>query len=281
LVILFARPLAAAIVVDGNLSDWGVTIADNNLSNYSGLLTSEIGLLGALIEDQNDNAGDSGFLGPNYGGQNYDAEFLGVALQGTTLYIAIATGQRPDNGFSRYSPGDVYILVAGGGTYGIEVGGGPGGGAGGAISQGADGSFYSLTSGGFTSGHTALANRRAGSIWRDPTWFMDPINPPAPTQMVAANTGTHVGDVSAYRYTRNEFTTQHAVIELSLDVGLLGGISNLNTSEWRAACGNDELAIILPAQVSVPQPNPLGLVGVALAGLAFVGRRKGHLNRRP
>ena len=60
---------ASAITIDGNLSDWGVTVADGNNSNFSSP-SATIGLVSAFTEDQNDFAGDSGYVGPNYGGQN-------------------------------------------------------------------------------------------------------------------------------------------------------------------------------------------------------------------
>ena len=50
---------------------------------------------------------------------------MGVALQGNVMYIAIVTGQRPDNGLMRYSPGDIYMTTPVG-VVGIEVGGGVG-----------------------------------------------------------------------------------------------------------------------------------------------------------
>lgn len=84
--------VASPITVDGNLSDWGAAVWDSNESNFYHL-SSSIGLLGFVREDQSDSAGDSGYLGPHYGGQNYDAEFMGVALQGSTLYMAIVSGQ--------------------------------------------------------------------------------------------------------------------------------------------------------------------------------------------
>jgi hypothetical protein len=258
---------AAPITVDGSLADWGVSIADNNLSNYSGLLGASIGLLGAHIEDQNDLAGDGGFVGPNYGGQNYDAEFLGVARDGSTVYMAIVTGQRPDNGLERFAPGDIRIITSTG-VFGIELGGGPGGGPGGLMNEGAPGSFYTLNSSGFTTAHTSLPARPAGSIWKDSTWYMDPIAPPGPTQMIQANTGTPIGTADLV-YTRNSVTTQHAIIELSFDASLMGGLSVLSASEWRAACGNDELAV----NISVPEPATLFLAAAGLGALGFLRRR--------
>src|SRR5262245_49914619 len=67
---------SAAIVVNGNLSDWGVTVADNDASSWgvpAGTGTNTVGTFTYFYhqEDQSDTSGDSYFLGPNYGGQNY------------------------------------------------------------------------------------------------------------------------------------------------------------------------------------------------------------------
>ena len=105
---------AAPLTVDGNLSDWVISVQDGYSGNttptdFSGLRSD---LIGSMIEDSSDIAGDGGYVGPNYGGQNYDGEFMGWALQGSQFHVAILTGQRPDNGFARYSPGDLRIVTS-------------------------------------------------------------------------------------------------------------------------------------------------------------------------
>jgi hypothetical protein len=111
LAVVFVAGLAVgsapgAITVDGNLNDWGIAVADNNGSNHNNmsLLGPSIGLVNKMTEDQNDLAGHSGWLGPQYGGQDYDAELMGVAYMSGRLYIAIEIGQRPDNGFNFSGP---------------------------------------------------------------------------------------------------------------------------------------------------------------------------------
>jgi len=58
---------ASALTVDGNLSDWGITVADGNNSNFSNP-NPGFGLVNSFTEDQNDFAGDGGYVGPNFGG---------------------------------------------------------------------------------------------------------------------------------------------------------------------------------------------------------------------
>lgn len=140
-----AAPLATLPLdpFDGHLEDWGVkvnssnklidlkvvspllvnTCATGNCNPDIGPTSAPLGLLPGAIyrsEDKsgsnNDTYGDSQYVGPNTGGQNYDVEFLGVAASGnstlgTKLHIGIASGIRPDNGFSRFAPGDIMIRV--------------------------------------------------------------------------------------------------------------------------------------------------------------------------
>src|SRR4051794_34195793 len=89
---------AGVINVDGLVGDWG-----SNQSYSTG--TWKNGLDGSVpgftyqyfVEDPNDTNSDSGFVGPNYGGQNYDAEFIGVGVENGQLKIVIVSGQRRDN----------------------------------------------------------------------------------------------------------------------------------------------------------------------------------------
>ena len=215
---LSSAPVSAAtITIDGNLSDWGITVGDNNTSNFSNL-ANNIGLLTSFTEDQSDTAGDSGYVGPNQGGQNYDAEFLGMALQGSMLYVAIVSGQRPDNGATRFAPGDLNLTIDGI-NYGIEVGGGNG----------------------WTTGVAATnPAQTAGSVWTNVDWIVDPIAPATDVQMQVTGTSTQVGNAD-YVYTGNTSTNQHSIIELALDISnLLGedgeGIIGIY---WSPSCGND------------------------------------------
>lgn len=269
---------AATISVDGNLSDWGVTVADNNGSTYA-----PSGLLGSHVEDTND-LDDNYYLGPNWGGQNYDAEFMGVArgtgVQRNLLYVAISTGQRPDNGFANYSPGDLRLVGMGANqtpfTLGIEFGGGAGGGTGSAITEGANGTTFVLNGNGVTTGVTHHATGLlAGSIWLNPTWILDPIAPGGPVQ-IQAGTGTYLGMVD-YIFTRNSVTSQHSIFELALDLTQLPLGFGLQSAHWRPSCGNDELDVAFTPQLLttssgqeplVPEP---GTWALWTAGAVFLG----------
>lgn len=261
--VALATPVFGSLVVDGNLSDWGVVVADNNLSTYN--LSPGLTLLGSMVEDQDDHAGDGGFLGPEYGGQKYDAEMMAVAYQGGRIYMAIVTGQRPSNGLERFAPGDIRIETNGI-VYGIEVGGGTGGGSGTMISGGASGSTYTLNGNGYTTGAAnADAAQTAGSIWSNATWTNSTVLP-IPTQFSINGSSVHVADAD-YRYTRDSVTTQHAIIELSFDASLIGAGHSVAFA-WRPTCANDEL--VVNGLVPVPEPATLLLL---LAGGVFLRKR--------
>jgi hypothetical protein len=110
---------AGMLAVDGNPADWGFTVADNNGSKF--VPAAGLTLLGIDVHDHNDLSRLSAPLDVYNGGQKFDAECLAAAVQGGSVYIFISTGQRPDNGFANYAPGDIVIGTSGG-TYAIGSG---------------------------------------------------------------------------------------------------------------------------------------------------------------
>jgi hypothetical protein len=257
---------AATLTVDGDASDWGFSVADNNASTW--VPAGGIGLVAMMLEDTSDLAGDGGVVGPNLGGQNYDAEVLAAAVQGSDLFIVIASGQRPDNGLARYGPGDLHI-VTDAADYGVEIGGGAGGGSGTMLVGGESGSTYTLDANGFTTAHNAAAAAQtAGSIWLNPTWLLDTIAPLEQTQLQIGG-GTHVGD-ALYRFTRNTVTTQHSIIEMAIPLSVFGG-QTIENIIWHPACGNDELSL---ATSIVPEPATWALALLAAAGIVPLVRRR-------
>jgi hypothetical protein len=270
-------PAFAGPLIDGNVADWGITVGDGNSSNFSSPAVAGT-LLGKSFffarEDQNDFAGDSGYVGPNYGGQNYDVEFMGVAIDSARVYIAIVTGQRPDNGFQRFSPGDLRIVADNGHVYGIEIGGGQGGavGAGLLTEAGATaGSTYTLDANGHTVAY-ADSVRAVGSVWRNPNWLLDPLPPATPVQM--ANDGGEQVGTADFAYTRNaDPTAQHTVIELSIERGIFVGATGLDIY-WAPSCGNDVLEINDDLPARVPEPGTLAALAAGLVAFRLVRRRR-------
>ena len=258
---------AATLTVDGSESDWGFSVGDNNASTF--VPDGGLNLVGLFTEDSDDLAGDAGVVGPNLGGQNYDGEAMAVALQGSDLFILIASGQRPDNGLERFGPGDLRITTNSG-TYGVEMGGGVGGGSGTMQVGGTAGSTYTLESSGFTASHAAAdPAQTAGSLWLNPGWILDPIPPQEQTQMQIGGGGTLVGN-AVFRFTRDSYTSQHSIIEMSIPLSLFEG-KTITGIFWRPACGNDELSMSMSV---VPEPGTMMLAAVAGAGLVPLAWRR-------
>ena len=274
---------AALVSVDGGLSEWGLTVADNNASNWNSLPnpgsgSNTVGLFTYQydLEDQNDTAGHGTFLDPNFGGQDYDAEFLGVGTDGTNLVIAIVTGQRPDNGSAYFAPGDIYITTTNG-VYGLEVGGGVGGGSGTAITEGASGSRYVLTSSGTTSSHTTSGTYAAGTLVFAPTWVNAlPSSGGFPVQILSGGAAVGTAD---YIYTRNSVTTQHAIIELSIPLSAFTAGGSIGLVQWAPSCGNDVVHILqVGTNILTDVPEPTSLALALMGGLSFVGVRRYRRN---
>ena len=194
LLLLLAAPASAAPMHinagDGSLADWGVTLngSDHLVFGFTHTGTSGTGTYNGFsfnyfIEDQDDGVNGTGhFLGPHGGGQDYDAEFMGTGIDNGYLVIAIATGQRSDNGPSYFAPGDVMITTTNG-TFGVEV----------------NGASYTLNSNGYTiSPNTQPAPHAAGSVWEGATWSQSPTTPHTDTQMISG--GTHAGDAETLLY---------------------------------------------------------------------------------
>jgi len=300
----FSPHTLAGIVVDGGTSDWGVTVIDGTSTNktpssfgtgtllvpavanngyggnavYHRYLPNSKETLFFQTEDQDDTAGTGGYLGPYYGGQNYDSEFLGASLcDGKTLSILVVSGQRPDNGLSNYSPGDIRISTSIG-VFGIEVGGN------------ANDNFattYNLNTSGFTTSVTTLNTRNAGSIWKTSStpdsvanWISDsiPAPPDYPVQLnhTTLQSSNFVGNAN-FLYTKNSVTTKHSIIELSFDAfSLLGSGVKINSISWYPSCGNDSSIIAMGGAQTVPEPSAFAII----PGLSFLAMFLQRFRRR-
>ena len=306
-----ASQALAGFDIDGNLDDWGVDVktgpTTGSMTDFSGV-SSKSSVLYKHIEDTRDNAGHSVYLGPQAGGQDYDAEFMGVGMDETNLYMAILTGQRPDNETANYSPGDIRITTmidATGATreFGIEVGGGLNGVSddGNLIQAGVNGTFYNIIqSTGHTNSATEDTNKVAGGLYLTPDdddWVIAPsYTQPATTQLQLNLSGGDLLGMADYVFTRNSDTdlhgedinsaiytgmsNQHSVIELAIAGSLFGLVENeyISKIEWRPGCGNDELFVTMappthPFSV-VPEPTSLVIWGLLAMGAGICRARR-------
>lgn len=283
-ILLAAPAMAVPLLVDGNLNDWHVTVNDSKTSKpasvFSTVAVDQGKLYSYAIEDSNDLGGLGEYLGPHYGGQKYDVEFMAVAIVANRIHLAIVSGQRPDNGLQYFSPGDLRIVASNGITYGVEIGGGAGASKPkdpkqAAITEGAAGTTYVLNSSGVTSSVVATDGRQtAGSVWSNVSWINSPIaNDHTPVQF-NVNKASHLVGMADYIFTRDAFGSQHSIIEMSLDMAWFGGATNLDFF-WGPSCDNDILTVHddLPGN-RVPLPGTLALLGLGMAGLTAARRNK-------
>lgn len=319
----------AGIVVDGNLSDWGITPNPGGTNGqpkgtllYDGVAYNgyqyptsvpkhgdPVGWWGTGVfdsraiyyhlEDTSDTSNDYR-VGPLYGGQNYDAEALLVHVSSTEVYIAIATGQRFDNGRTEYAPGDIYIADADGNRlFGIEVGGGVGSsrssGTGRTIEEGDPGTYYKINSDGSTNS-VYTSTRPAGSVWKttNDDWKESPSSPSDALTQLKKQGGTYQPPLADYIYLapaydgdrnnggNDDFYDEHAFIELCFAIDAVAGLRELleggATFGWSPVCDNDRVCLevlLPPSEQNPPVPEPAGLMiwGGLLVGCGWLRRR--------
>ncbi|MBN2475896.1 MAG: PEP-CTERM sorting domain-containing protein [Pirellulales bacterium] len=316
----------AQAAIDGILDDWGVTITESgnlvydpaygaSYSTAQSPITPQVGVNVSVngrevtyqIEDTNDGSNDYR-VGPLWGGQNYDGEALFVSIDQGDLYIAIATGQRPDNAGSGddakyFAPGDISIARSDTLVWGIEVGGGRGGQdiANSVITASDPGTTYIIDANGFAIpalspdvGHPA--DRTAGSLWETDGSSSHALDPGQAWQTGIAGssmprprtqlTGGRLVEASVvpgrveYAYNfgfdplglADDFG-QHAFVELCIrdyaDLDMFGDDLAGATILWAPVCGNDLLSV----EVHLPKgevPEPASLAIWCLLGIAGV-----------
>jgi hypothetical protein len=256
------------------------------------------------VQDANDatsaNYGQTAnLLAPYSGGQNFDAEFLGIAQSGSKLYVSIMTGQRPDNatenGFSTYEPGDLKIVavnskgtITNGTVFGVELGKSSAAGFGNGNIGTTSGTTFNLTTSstpgaGGVAGLVAsetTTSWKVGQILKGATFASGVLG----TEATQITGGTGHGAVEQLIETGTTVSNQHQVFEMVIDLKDLLGITDDNdlagnslSFEWGPGCGNDLIASILTSgqgDIRTPEPAGLALFGLGMLGLGFVRRRK-------
>lgn len=240
---------ANALVIDGNLSDWGVH-HNGNAADW----TVSSAFAASTVEDQTGNS--SQYLNPGWGGQAYDAEAMYVTWSASTLYIGFATGHSPNTpqnpGGNSYGPGDIAIDIGNNGTwdYGVELQG----------------------NGGFTQGR----------VYASPT-FAPGVVASNPTSLTG---GTGVGSVGSVAFTTAYQTgygqyaaDKHYFYEIAVPLSAFGGNLGVGSTfkvHWTMNCANDIITVTTTRNTTskVPLPGTLALLPLGLMGMAALRRRR-------
>lgn len=237
--------LLYAYVIDGNLSDWGVSPGSFGSSDWSpntGIHYTE--------EDQSPSIN---FLDPGYGGQTFDAEAMYIDFDNTNLYFAIVTGF-PSSGSGSYYPGDIAFDFGIDGIYEYGV-------AATTHNGFSRGSLYTVSKWG-----NGLNNWGYGNVGYlgAPTKILTgtlKYDPPG-TNLVYNNT-----------YYGASSKGKHYVIEGYIPYSYFGSNWEENFRvHWTQTCGND--FIKLDMHHSTPEPATLTLFGMGLLGLVGLKRKK-------
>lgn len=197
-----------------------------------------------------DFVGSGGYVGPGYGGQAFDVEYLGLQFTpGGDLYFGLQTGfdfrGTVMYGGSDYFAGDFALNVDGDAFYEYAI----------------DFSF---------SGNTPTFTLYEAATWQLPSYTAH--NVASPYQLATANGPAKPATFTGAYGSANGGLSH--VLEGSINMSALtlytGGPITLH---WTMSCGNDYLNHT-STPTSVPEPGTLILLGSGLVGLAWTMRRK-------
>ena len=244
---------AQAYVVDGSLSDWGVSLSGASALVKGYLDTNKPTGATADVVTEDNASTTTGWLniGPGWSsGNTYDAEAMYFDNDGANLYIAIVTGVAANEAI--YPAGDIFIDL---GYY-----------------QDPSSATYNAKKYGFGI-DIATSKLYAVNSWVNPIYSQHSIASP---WKIGANR-SYIGDVSfAYSAAQNS----HYVLEAMISLDDLGLSANPGDPEqdlwlhWTMKCGNDYLN--LQATVN-PVPEPASFLLMA-GGLLLGAAKKRFLN---
>ncbi len=240
---------AQTYVIDSNISDWRI----NSTTLVSSTAKSQ------MIEDF---VGSGGFVGPQYGGQTYDAEAIYLDWNSSRVFVGVLTGMAPTH--TNYSPADIIFDF----NYSPIT----------ADLASTSTPDYALVVNGY-SGLT-VGNFYSGSTWVN--------GAAAPSYVVAVKTGTVLSTLGsgandiAFSYSSTSMTglgatpgDTHYFIEASIPTSAFGsmwtgdGPTQPVEVRWSMYCGNDFISTVV-----VPEPSTIAGVGLMLGGLFFARRSR-------
>ncbi|MBU1933360.1 MAG: PEP-CTERM sorting domain-containing protein [Candidatus Omnitrophica bacterium] len=231
---------AMAYTMDGNLGDWGV---DPSTPGFEGWVPNP-----GIYYTVEDYVGPSGYVGPGWGGQKFDAEAMYLDWDDTNLYLALVTGFPRTGGVSGESAGDI----------GIDFG--------------VDGAYeYAVEIKGHAPGYTGFNGLR-GHVYNNISWATSSYFPES-NPLYIADTGLPFDlgavDGKQKRYNSGDPDYDRWVLEMSVPRSYFGtDWDSYMRVHWTQTCGNDNI------NVTTPEPMSMALFGSGLLGVMFGFRRK-------
>ena len=237
-----------------------VNIAQANNISIDGSFDETVEWAGHYFDD--DGVGNNGYVGPGYGGQAYDLEYMGLYEDGGTLYFGLQSGFDLVDGepVYGYDPGTFGLDVDGDGNYEYAI-------------------DYSVVGNDVT---YDLYDTTTGGIWLDPAvpahigstpWKYDPQGQSSILQWTeTGGYGEHM-DLA-----NNSDGGKSYVLEGSIGLSELalwnGGEIELH---YTMECGND---VANQTEEPTPEPATVALLGMGMAGLVGMGLRKRRKDKK-
>ena len=246
----FAVSLAMAdISIDGDLSDWGIT-----LGNW--------GTYGVGVQAYIDSPRSGDFVDPGYGGSLYDAYAMYFTYDDTNAYVAFVSGF-PQEGRAHstapggfFYPGDLAFNFGGNWEYGVRLN----------------------TNESLRSGVGDYKGIYRVTDWQEPyegsTTYAGYFNSSFPTVINA--TSQNLGQANLF-YSGNKGTADPwYVVEVAIPRNTTGfSWEDGFTIHWTQTCGNDALDLNIPQGTVPPVPEPVS-VSLFLLGAGALGLKLFH-----